>query len=793
MIAKLVIGNIIGNRKKTIISIICICFSVMLIFVSINTYVSFQKMRIENAYDAYGKYNMVLHEVDGDICNWVNENYEEDAQIGIEKIIGVTASGITLVNCDDNTIEMNKYKLVEGNLPVQKDEVAISSTAKYDGDYIINKYSVGDRIELNSCNYTISGIIDDYDYSTVDTYKIAVITDGTNTNIFNVYLHFNDKQTYMRAYEEIKTRLNLDEDRIFDGEKNNGFLGSYTLILNSELNKIEIEGEGSLQDINIGSLLICFIIILIVTSLILGIHIFLSYLNARNRQQGILMSLGFSNYYISSIYFIECFILALLGCALGIFLGRYLTELLFQCIQTMRVTRLDNFEPQFTKSSILIVLLISLIVFIVGILPVITRTVHMSIVDVIKGKNNRYKNSRKKTREYQTRFVTIKYFLRDNYPYEKICIYLAMILIGMVFMLLLLVNKYVNYVLEHKDKYDTEFELLPDDISSMEGFQNLIPEIAYYDLIYDTTGEFYIDRDNINEQYADNLVYGEDNTVYCEIVGVSELQFKNKIELSAEMTYDEFVQSNSAIIIDNYVGEEALILKSLPDSIEYAERNDDMGACFEAGEIKILCRSKFINWEDQRGISIVVPEELFKEKFDYTNVLIKINVKSGYEIEAAEILNKYSYLYHYTFLDHASEYIKEQDDSTTIRISTYGVLMFVTIINLFTILYINVLIYIRRRKNISILKVMGHSNLNIIIPMIFEVIIESLAATIISAFVITVLTKRFLPITTQNIILTDGLKNMLSIFAFILFIQTISLIVIFVRLTKQKVIHDLGL
>ena len=90
------------------------------------------------------------------------------------------------------------------------------------------------------------------------------------------------------------------------------------MITYGDLNAIEIDRSGGLEDTNIGQLLMGFIILIILTSLILGIHIFLSYMSERSNQQGILMSLGFSNSYIFSAYFLEGFILIIIGCVLGL-------------------------------------------------------------------------------------------------------------------------------------------------------------------------------------------------------------------------------------------------------------------------------------------------------------------------------------------------------------------------------------------------------------------------------------------------------------------------------------------
>lgn len=60
-------------------------FSVMLIFFSINAYISFQDMRLQNAYQTNGEYNITLHNVTYKVRDWILEQYKDQATLGVEK------------------------------------------------------------------------------------------------------------------------------------------------------------------------------------------------------------------------------------------------------------------------------------------------------------------------------------------------------------------------------------------------------------------------------------------------------------------------------------------------------------------------------------------------------------------------------------------------------------------------------------------------------------------------------------------------------------------------------------
>lgn len=445
MKCRLIFHNILHNRKKAVRAIISICFSVMLIFSSINAYISFQDMRLQNAYQTNGEYNITLHNVTYKVRDWILEQYKDQATLGVEKIVANVNNELCIVDSDAASITMNHYQLEKGSFPKKENEIAISATAKYKNVYIAKQFDLGDTVTFKDQTYMISGILNDYDYSTQDVYKVAIVNGSTRGNLYNIYIHFNDRRDYQPGYKAIKKYLDLSTKQIFNGDTAHGFMEGYHMITNGDLNAIEIDRSGGLEDTNIGQLLMGFIILIILTSLILGIHIFLSYMSERNNQQGILMSLGFSNGYIFSAYFLEGFILIIIGCVLGLILGRYITILIFKLIQSLRTIPLEHFAPQFQPISYLVILGICVLDFVVGICPVLIYRSRMKLIDIMKGGRNNYKVKDKRGSEKGN--IMMRYSIRDTGDYEKVFSFLSLVLIGMVTMLVLMVNRYVSYQL----------------------------------------------------------------------------------------------------------------------------------------------------------------------------------------------------------------------------------------------------------------------------------------------------------------------------------------------------------
>ncbi len=788
MKGKLIVRNIAGNIKKTLAAVFCLSLSVMLIFVAFNTYESYQHMRTLDAYDAYGKYNIVLHEVDADTRDWIVKNYSDKAQIGIEGNIWASGEMLNLVTCDANAIEMNNYDIYEGRMPQEQGEVAISATALYEDKFIIAEYNVGDTINLNGNNYTITGILDDFDYSTYNrSWMPAIGITDSEALSYNVYLHMNDSGAYESALQNIMSFHKLRECSFFNGDKDEGFRQGCTIITNYDLNMLEVQKEGGIDDANMGYLLKAMAIILFLTSMMLCIHTFLAYFNGRENQQDILTSLGFSKSYTVSSYLWECLFFIVCGYTIGILMGRQFTILIFRAIQNARIVKLDNFKPYFTGKSYITVLFICMLAFIIGALPAIEKS--MMSPDVLHNRNKSGRYDPRKDK-YFRKVLVLKYYFRDNRFGEKASEYMALLMMAMIFILSLQVEKYNKYIMNTRETHEFMFSLVTEDASGMDGFERMVPYVEYYDVIYSTSGPFLVEDLNIKEEYLDND-YIEDGYKYCGIYGVSKQAYEKKVELSETVPYEEFAASGGAIVIDNYMIGNDVMLEGLPQKVRYDSRNDV--SVFDAGELDIFARSRFLNWGYQMNVEFIVPDTLFKEKFDYTVVHIRIDVTPGKEKQAGEFLRTMSYKYDYALDDYTSEYMNDRDRNTTIKLGMRYAMIFILVINILSIVYINELRFIRRMKNMAIFKSAGYSNFVLIVPYLVSCFVKSAAAAIISTFLLFWAEKKYLPEITRNIVLRGGRDYILHTFVFMLIMTFISVVRMIILSCRQKITDDLRL
>ena len=774
----LIIKNITREKKKSIIALLSIIMATLLMVCILNVYISFKEMVIKNAYHSYGKYNVLLHNVNDEIVSYIKENYGDNLY-GIEKIYGYDIdSMLSFVSCDKNAVEMNNYQLLTGDFPENSNEIAISATAKINGEFVVSSKAVGDEIEVKidgkTYFYTISGIIDEYDYSTIEEYKTAIVYDDKTTDANNIYIHLDSQKKIDELIENIKDQGGINDSDVFYGDKENGIDAVARIIVNKDLVDIELNRQSGEDNRNTGYLLTAVLGIIVFTAVILIMNVFFSYYGERNKQQAVLVNCGFSKLSIFSIYLIEGIILSVVGCIVGTGVGIFLTKFIFEYIQSVRVNPLENFEVNISGYSLAISAGLCFIATILGIIiPIITysrKDISKLLMDNEAAQTGKYKKKLSKN------FLLTKLLFRDNKNRlrEEIFTYISLILIGFIFVSFMFVEKYTSYKLARMEQYDTEFYLVSDDISNMGNFEEIMPYEEYYDIVYDVMAGFKIDE----MDFADNMyenIYVLEGLVYCEVVGVSEKQYNRKIELSNEVSYEEFATSGGAILICNYGDTEESILINQQETYYYEGRDEYVS--FPSGKLDIYANSRFLDWDSQSDISFIVTDEYFKEHFDYTNVLIKINAVAGYENKLGEWLNKYAPIYGYTLNDNVTEYINAEDSKTMIRASVLMVLIVVTIINSLNILCMNKSKLQKRRNYISTLRILGHSTTNVNIVMLFESLIKGIVSAILSTFLIVVLSKCILPQDILSVIFYDGgmaylMFNMLWMIA-IEFISTV--------------------
>ena len=780
---KIVFGNLFRNKKRTILSILCIGLAVMIVFLSLNVYYSFRKMTLLDAYDTYGRYNIVLHELDTDQKDKIQSMVRSKYEYGEEQIQEITDTGIAILWADVSASDMNHYKVDQGRFADSSDTVAISATAKVGEDYIIQRYHVGDKCTLADRDYSISGIIHDYDYSTTETYKVALVgAKRTDTScLYNVYIHTEFESDYNSIKNQIIDALELSEEEIAECDKNTGFIDAKKMIINYDLNQVEFDGVVSTDSKNTGMLLIGVIIVILVSALTLVFFVFFSLFKERKKEFGIMKCIGLSDGYILSIYGWECLMIIALGSFIGVLTGILTTKGLFLILQSLRRFPLEHFDVVIDSAGFWGSVFACVLGFLLIALCFGASYRRRKVISFFQ--ENKVGKTIRKKREKASRHLLLRFLWVDRKKYERICKVALLSLLGLSAALMLEVNRYIEWKNNARETYDAQFELLSDHNERIVSLRDQLDDVEYYDTIYVTVGEFSFDQELLNKEIEGKLPYSDKGRVFCEIGGVSREYYEKNVD--ASISYDEFVQSGGALIIDNYRETGQYFLDRLPNKVSYSEKKDDPNVKFSAGSVRIAGRAQFNNWEDQDMITVLLPADLFLKKFSYTNALIKINATPQKELVLAERLNAMSGMFGFTLLDHSSLYIRESDNQSTIRLGAILTFIVISVLNTVILCYLQALIYERRKRGYRIIRILGVSNRDVI----KTTFISDIPGVVLSICIVVTVALIFIAkgLTDTTRMALDGGKLELVLIAGsgILFVEVISLFSQKIKMRKR--------
>ena len=659
MWGKLIIRNLLHDFKRTVVSIICLGVSVLLIFVTMASFSSYQHMRRLDAYEHYGKYHLELRDISA------------EEVIKIRELLG----------------DQVEFEEVSNQERVEKKTL---------------------RIRLKTCT--------EEELSAVMSRVSATL--GIPLESF------------------------LDIDKISESEDGPLY------ILNSGLIRVEIYGEGSVEDRDIGILLIGILILLILSALLLSIFVFRALFHARRGQWGLLKSMGISDGWILSAHTMESLVLAGIGCGTGTLSGYGITHLIFWVLQKIRRIPLAHFEIRIDGKLILLLFLFCMVGFGSTALISILRRVGSDPVEMLREIPDRRRFHIPGSRN--SRKLTLRYFRRDKKNHERVCSFLLMFLIGVSVLLIFYVNRYIEYRESHRERFSSEFEIIADKDELSDKLREVLPTewVQDYIAIIDTTRVFILSEDMFRTEVDIKNLRTEDG-IYFEIIGVDRDSYEATFE--SDISYEKMLSSDGAVLVGYSDNPVESILTMLPDHLDYTERNDDY-IHSEGGSISIVGSARFRTGNSTDALRLVLPAEKMKEKFDYTIFLARINATPGEETELAEALNSLSERYRFTLNDHVSEYIAQDDTHNMIRFMSYGILCFVLVMHTMILLYQALLVFVRRRRTLRLLGIMGQGKWRLALWAGISELPEPLLASILAVFGAKIVVQNKLPMDVRMVL-----------------------------------------
>ena len=777
MTGKMIMKDLRYMKKRVVLSAVCIMLSVVLIFTTENVYVSFQNMQLESAYDRYGEYNLILHDIDPYECRTLINEVRSIASFGVEQQVRTGIQGATVICADENAIAMNHYGLLSGEYPFEKKEIAISPSYKINGSYIIKDYQVGDYVKLGGGTYRISGFLELSDYSTENSLNtiLRAGNPGAGDLPCNLYIHVKTKRAYKKVKTILSSHFGINEEEIPKGDKITGFQNDWTIIDNHELNAIQFEGAGSVDEKNVRFMIYGVFLILTLSAFVLTTLVYFSYWERCRRNIGVLKIIGYSDLKITALFGMEVFIVTLLGYVAGFSSGIYITKWIFHRIQKIRRLPLEHFDVIISLRAVLLTLGILLLSFFLVLFIYAGKTGSKESGTLISGARHGRKRFGKEAG--RRRYLTVRYYFRDKFWYETVCVFFSVFVAGLSLLFLLFINQYIGHQQKNEEKFDAQYQLICGTEENLPGIRKTFSDAAYYDELFDTQG-FFDFSENINPEYKDLLLSDKNGYVSCDICGVSRAYYEKNIDTS--VSYDTLLSTKSALVVDQENNTTETVLTALPDEVSYAGRAEDNGPRFSSGEIAIAGRGKPYVSLNQTDITVYVPQEVFEDKFSPTMILIRINAVRGKETAMGKKLNTCAPVLSYILIDNVSDYLKEKDNNRTVRFVAYSVLLLTGLINLLIICYLQFLIQIRRDPYLNLLKVLGHSEPVLFLSYVISGLPDTVFAAVTALCAATVYIRKRIPLSTRGYLLDGGYGRFIRLALVSVLFQMIAYTLVFV-------------
>ncbi len=417
------------NKKRTIVTIIGIMLSTALICGVAGLVSSFQGSLINWAKEKDGNYHTTFNGVEKDKIKYITENqkvkdYFLTSEVGWADLEGSKNEYkpyVHILAYDQKALENYGIKLEEGRFPQNSNEIVMSdhilTNARVNwkiGDKVtlkVGKRETTDGYELNANNpydeeqaeiltnleektYTIVGKIERpniENYSspgyTVLTYLDSV---GDKANVSALY---KKPKEYNELNKEICKNTQLDEDS--------------DIYVNSDL----LRFQGVINETTLNALYTIagvIIIIIVISSVFVIRNSFSISVSEKNRQYGMLTSIGATSKQIRKNVIFEGMVIGLIAIPLGIIFGIVAIMILLQVVNYLLDDMLAGMKFTYSINllAILISILISTITIYLSCLIPAKRAAKISPIEAIRGNND----IKIKSKKLKTSSITKKLF-----------------------------------------------------------------------------------------------------------------------------------------------------------------------------------------------------------------------------------------------------------------------------------------------------------------------------------------------------------------------------------------------
>ena len=747
---KFTIKSLKLNKKRTIVTIIGIMLSTALICGVAGLVSSFQNSLIDWARTNDGNYHVTFKNVSSDKAQYVTENqkvkdYFISSSLGwanLEESKATNKPYLHVLAYDKKALENYGVVLTDGRLPQNLNEIIITEsvltgarvflkigdtitlnigTRKSNDDYYLNDdalYTEGDEsiVDTKEKTYTIVGFMETLDVENLYSpgYSALTYMDETPSAIDISVLYKSPKEYEKTTKDICKTlNLNFDED----------------VYVNSDFLRFQgVMSYGMLRVLYAIAGVIIFIIV--VSSVFVIRNSFSISVAEKNRQYGMLSSVGATSKQIRRNVIFEGMVIGLIAIPLGILLGIVAIMILLKIVNYLLADMLSGlgFTYSINLLAVLISVAISIITIYLSCLIPARRAAKISPIESIRG-NNDIKIKAKKLRTSKLTkklfgiggVIASKNLKRSKKKYRTTVISLVIsifIFISLSSFLTLGTKTSQFYYMDFK--FNVYVHSLSDantqiyeKISKLENVDNSaycyqssldIDNIKYASEF----GKKFLENDPQPTGIAFMVYNNEYFKKYIKEIGLKESDYKTAVIL---LDYDTFYNEDGSKTVDRI----------------YSLKSGDKVNVKSGDKEKTLTISKFtdvkpmgqeaINYD--HGIIVVSEDyikEVFKEDVNNSNyyhlsdLFIKSSKPQELENTLNDLIKQGGDYYGLTVFNYETYMKQEQRMLLVVKIFLYGFITVITLIgvtNIFNTITTNMIL---RSKEFAMLKSVGMSS-----------------------------------------------------------------------------------
>lgn len=747
---KFTIKSLKLNKKRTIVTIIGIMLSTALICGVAGLVSSFQNSLIDWARTNDGNYHVTFKNVASDKAQYVTENqkvkdYFLSSSVGWANLEGSKATNkpyLHVLAYDKKALENYGVVLTDGRLPQNPNEIIITEsvltgarvslkigdtitlnigTRKSNDDYYLNDdalYTEDDEsiVDTKEKTYTIVGFMQTLDVEKFYSpgYSALTYMDETPSAI-DISVLYKSPKEYEKTTKDICKTLNLDFDE--------------DIYVNSDFLRFQgIMSDNMLYVLYTIAGVVIFIIV--ISSVFVIRNSFSISVAEKNRQYGMLSSVGATSKQIRKNVIFEGMVIGLIAIPLGILLGIVAIMILLKVVNYLLTDMLSGlgFTYSINLLAVLISVAISIITIYLSCLIPARKAAKISPIESIRGNNDIKINSKKLRTSKLTKklfgiggVIASKNLKRSKKKYRTTVISLVIsifIFISLSSFLTLgtktsqfyYMNFKFNMYVECLDGSDTQ---IYDKISKLEN----VDDSAYcYESSLDIDNNKYasefgkkILKDDSSPNGIALMVYNNEYFKrYIKELGLNENDYKTTVIL---LDYDTFYNEDGSKTVDRI----------------YSLKSGDKVNVKSGDKEKTLTISKFTDVKPMgqeavyydHGI-IVVSEDYIKEVFkedvnnsDYyhlSDLFIKSSKPQELENTLNDLIKQGGDYYGLTVFNYETYMKQEQRMLLVVKIFLYGFITVITLIgvtNIFNTITTNMIL---RSKEFAMLKSVGMSS-----------------------------------------------------------------------------------